>query len=167
MLIHSPSILRAAPTSGQRYLETRSRLAKRLAEGTPFQHIQIIDDMALDANVLAGLLRKVLGYDVTISVSRGCSSVRDQWQARMPDLVFLDDRLGPAGSANIHLPQIRRMGYAGPIVVMSGLMTRERRGEVMRLGAFDGVHKDDLVGAAVIELLLRLIEVQPESGAPA
>lgn len=161
-----PTILRSAPqTSGRTYLEVRSRLAKRLAEGTPFRHIQIIDDTVLDGNVLAGLLRKVLGYDITISVSRSLSTVRDQWAERQPDVVLLDDRLGPAGSANIHLPQIRRMGFSGPIVVVSGLMTRERRGEVVRLGAFDGVHKDDMVGAAVLELLLRLIDAQADSGA--
>jgi DNA-binding response OmpR family regulator len=161
MQTEPPTILRAAPTSGQKYLEMRSRFAKKLAEGTPFQRIQIIDDTALDGNVLAGLLRKALGYEVAILVARGFGPVRGQWADGLPDLLFLDDRLGPSGSANIHLPQVRRMGFAGPIVVMSGLMTRERRAEVVRLGAFDGVHKDDLVGAAVLELLLRVIETGP------
>jgi DNA-binding NtrC family response regulator len=166
MVLVTPTIARAAPKmSGREYLETRSRLAKRLADSAPFQCIQIIDDAALDGNVLAGLLRKALGHDVRLLTSRGLATVREQWADGLPDLVFLDDRLGPAGSANIHLPQVRRMGFSGPIVVMSGLMTRERRAEVVRLGAFDGMHKDDLVGAAVLELLVRLADAGPGAGA--
>lgn len=145
-------------SAGRAYLAQRSALAKRLAAGYPYRHIQIVDDCSLDGDVLASLLRKVLGADVRIMTARSIAAAREQWQQRRPDLMFLDDRLGPAGSANIHLPQLRRLGFNGPIVVMSGLMGRERRGEMIRLGAVEAVHKDDLVSARLIELLLLVID---------
>jgi CheY-like chemotaxis protein len=118
----------------------------------------VVDDTTLDGDVVAGILRKVLGPEVTITTARSIGTAQDAWRDGQPDLIFLDDRLGPSSSANIHLPQLRRVGFNGPIVVMSGMMTRERRGEMIRLGAEEAVHKDDLVSARVIELLLLLID---------
>jgi DNA-binding NarL/FixJ family response regulator len=148
----------AAPPRGSEYLETRSKLSKTLSENMPFRRIQIVDDTQFDADVLAGRLRKVLGRDVTLDIARNLNALHKQWADQKPDLVFLDDRLGQTGSATVHLPALRRMGFTGSIVIVSGLMLRDRRAELMRLGAFEALHKDDLDTETLIRLLLQLID---------
>jgi hypothetical protein len=155
----------AANSAGKDYLEKRSRLTKLLSERPPFQRIQLIDDSQFDADVLAGGLRKVLGRDIAIDISKSITALHRQWAVARPNLIFLDDRLGHTGSATNSLPSIRRMGYTGIIVVVSGLMTRERRAELMRLTATEALHKDDLDSMRLIELLLQLTD--PNSGSAA
>ena len=54
------------------------------------------------------------------------------------------------------------MGFNGAIVIVSGLMLRDRRAEMMRPGAFEALHKDDLDTETLIRLLLQTID----KGAP-
>jgi DNA-binding NarL/FixJ family response regulator len=150
-------LMTASQPRGAEYLETRSKLAKALSDTVPFRRIQIVDDTQFDADVLAGRLRKVLGRDVVLESARNLNMLHKQWAEQKPDLVFLDDRLGQTGSATVHLPSLRRMGFMGSIVVVSGLMLRDRRAELMRLGAFEALHKDDLDTERLIRLLLQLI----------
>ena len=151
-------MLIAAPSRGSTYLETRSRLAKALSESTPFQRIQIVDDTQFDADVLAGLLRKILGRETGIDIARNLNTLHRQWTESRPDLVFLDDRLGHMGSATVNVPNLRRMGFTGPLVVVSGMMLRERRAELMRLGVHEALHKDDLDSERLIRLILQLLD---------
>lgn len=113
-------LITTAPSRGSTYLETRSRLAKALSESTPFKRIQIVDDTQFDADVLAGLLRKILGRETAIEIARNLNMLHRQWAEQRPDLVFLDDRLGQMGSATVNIPNLRRMGFTGPLVVVSG-----------------------------------------------
>jgi DNA-binding NarL/FixJ family response regulator len=156
----------ASPPRGSEYLETRSKLAKSLSENMPFKRIQIVDDTQFDADVLAGRLRKIVGRDVALEIARNLNALHKMWAEQKPDLVFLDDRLGQTGSATVHLPALRRMGFVGPIVIVSGLMLRDRRAELMRLGAFEALHKDDLDSERLIRLLLQLIEGGNAPAAP-
>lgn len=146
---------------GQSYLERRSELARRLSERPGFKSITIIDDVQFDADVLSGTLRRVLGREIDITTSRSIMALHKLWEAGMPDLVFMDDRIGHIGTAATHVPVLRKMGYLGPIVVVSGLMTRERRAQIIQLGAVDMLHKDDLDTLTVMELLLRLLGARP------
>ena len=155
-------MLLTAPSRGASYLETRSRLAKALSESTPFNRIQIVDDTQFDADVLAGLLRKILGRETAIDIARNLNTLHRQWADSRPDLVFLDDRLGQMGSATVNVPNLRRMGFTGPLVVVSGMMLRERRAELMRLGVHEALHKDDLDSERLIRLFLQLLD----SGTP-
>jgi CheY-like chemotaxis protein len=146
------------PPRGSKYLETRSELSKALSERLPYRRIQIVDDTQFDADVLAGRLRKVLGREVVLDVARNLNTLHKQWAETMPDLVFLDDRLGHMGTATVHVPALRRMGFQGAIIIVSGLMLRDRRAELMRLGAFEALHKDDLDTETLIRLLLQLMD---------
>lgn len=143
------------------YLEKRSLLAKQLSERDAFKRVCIIDDRSLDADVLAGLLRRIIDRDLDIEITRSLLSLHTSWTAAKPDLVFLDDRLGHIGNASTHLPNLRRLGYTGPIVIISGMMTRQRRAELMGLGAVDALHKDDLDALVMMDLLLRLSSPRP------
>lgn len=144
--------------TGRDYLEKRSRLAKRLGEVASFKRIQIVDDNKFDGDVLASALRKVLGREVEIEIARTVNALHRQWASTRPDLLFLDDRLGPSGNATSTLPVIRKIGYDGPVIVVSGMMTRERRTMVVKLGAFDTLHKDDFDTLSLIEILLRVLQ---------
>jgi DNA-binding NarL/FixJ family response regulator len=150
--------------TGRNYLERRSRLAKRLSESKGFQRIQVVDDNQFEGDVLASLLRKVLGRAIEIDTARSLTSLPRLWAAAMPDLVFLDDRLGHIASANASIPLIRKYGYRGPIVVVAGLLTRPRRLELARIGASATLHKDEYDTTSVLELLLKLLDVPEDSG---
>ena len=54
---------------------------------------------------------------------------------------------------------IRRAGYTGPIVVISGELTRDRRSALIAKGATDTIHKDDLNSVAIAEVLTRIATV--------
>lgn len=144
--------------TGRDYLQKRSRLAKRLGEVASFQRIQIIDDDQFDADVLAGNLRKILGRDIEIDSARTINALHKKWVGGLPDLVFLDDRLGHTGTANTSMPSLRKMGFEGPVIIVSGMMTRDRRTFLMRLGAFETLHKDDFDTLSLIEILLRVLQ---------
>lgn len=147
--------------NSRNYLEKRSRLAKQLAERDAFERITIIDDRSLDADVLAGLLRRILGRDLEIEIAKSLLVLRTSWTTARPDLVFLDDRLGHIGNASAHIPNLRRLDFTGPIVIISGMMTRQRRAELIGLGAAEALHKDDIDALVMMDLLLRLLD-QPQ-----
>jgi CheY-like chemotaxis protein len=139
------------------YLERRSLLAKQLANRQAFERVCIIDDRALDADVLAGLLRRILGRDLNIEIAKSILTLHTSWATVRPDLVFLDDRLGHLGTASMHIPTLRRLGYNGPIVIISGMMSRQRRAEMIGAGAVEALHKDDVDALVMMDLLLRLL----------
>jgi CheY-like chemotaxis protein len=155
----SPSPLRAARiTTGGDYLERRSALARQLSEQQTFKSITILDDVQFDADVLAGTPRRVLGREIAINTARSLMALHKLWETGLPDLVFMDDRLGHMGNATGHIPALRKLGYLSPIVVVSGMMSRERRAQVMQLGAANMLHKDDLDTLTVMELLVKLLD---------
>jgi CheY-like chemotaxis protein len=148
------------------YLERRSLLAKQLAERQAFERICIIDDRALDADVLAGLLRRILGRESNIEIAKSLLTLHTSWATVRPDLVFLDDRLGHLGTASTFIPALRRLAFTGPIVIISGMMTRQRRAELIGAGAAEALHKDDVDALVMMDLLLRLLGPPPQPSTP-
>jgi CheY-like chemotaxis protein len=146
----------AAQPTGRHFLERRSRLMRKLIDHVHLNSVHIIDDSRFDAEVLASNLRKVVGRDVRIAISLAASNLKSEWGGRYPDVVFIDDRLGHGATALSVMPQLRRMGFDGPMVAVSGLLTPRRRGELVRAGASDVLHKDDFNSLRLIELLLAL-----------
>lgn len=155
----------AGATPGRDFLEQRSRLMRKLIDHVHLSSVHIIDDSRFDADVLASNLRKILGRDLRIAISLAAASLKNQWGERHPDVVFIDDRLGPGTTALTVMPLLRRMGYAGPMVAVSGLLTPQRRAELVRAGAGGTLHKDDYNSLRLIELLLDLFAPgQDETG---
>jgi hypothetical protein len=65
------------------------------------------------------------------------------------DLVLLDDYMGPVDRATDAMPLIRRAGYVGPVVVISGGLTRARHNELMQIGVAAAPNKDDLDSGSI------------------
>ena len=144
--------------SGRDHLELRSRLKIRLAEATTVHSILIIDDTVFDADVLSSTLRLVFGQAIRIRHIRHLRDIRKAILDEMPQLLFLDDRLGHGTSAEVSLNQIRVAECTCRAIVVSGLLTRARHTELMKLGVADVVHKDDINAARLSEAILKVLD---------
>lgn len=107
-------------------------------------YILVLDDNPTDAQWLAVKLRLVVGRDVRIEQSQALGGSLVAIERRPPAILFLDDFLPPRETALTTMPLIRRIGYAGPIIVFSGVMTSRRAHLLLAAGACDAVAKDDL-----------------------
>jgi DNA-binding NarL/FixJ family response regulator len=117
--------------------------------------ILIVEDENFGANRLQATLHLVLGRETTIRRAATLGTALDGIIAALPDLLFLDDYLKPSDTALQTIPFLRRAGYLGPIVVVSGEVDRARRVELRSAGAVDAIHKDDLDSTMVFEALAR------------
>ena len=144
---------------GADYLVEKSDLA-RVSKGLPkFRDIVVFEDNERESNRMLATLRTMLGYeDIEVRRARTLNSGIDLLIAKLPDLVLLDDRMGPIDRAQDSLPMIRRAGFNGPVVIISGELTRDRRIELMKLGAAEAVHKDDLDSGSIGKVMMRLAE---------
>lgn len=138
------------------HLRARSQLTKSVRDLPPIKDILIIDDEPADARWLISALRLVCGQETTIRHAGTLGSALDELKAAPPRVVFLDDHLSPVDSAQSTLPFLRRAGYEGPVVMVSGALTRTRIAELVRLGAVATLHKDDVDSRLVAELLLSI-----------
>lgn len=117
----------------------------------------IVDDEALDSDRLLATLRVMLGYEVLVRRANSVDRMLFEVTEKQPDLVFLDDILKPSDDATKSLPLLKAANYIGPIVVISGQVTKTRRATLMGLGAFDVIHKDDVDSVRLTEVLQRLL----------
>lgn len=117
--------------------------------------ILIVEDENFDANRLQATLHLVLGRETSVRRANSLGSAIDNVIQSLPDMVFLDDYLKPSDTATDTIPFLRRAGYLGPIIVISGEVDRARRVELRAAGASDAIHKDDLDSAKVAEALAR------------
>ena len=147
-----------AKRAGSDHLEHRSRLKMRLAVLPPITNILIVDDTVFDADVLASTLRLVFDPDMRIRHVRHLRDIRKAVMDEVPSLIFLDDRLGHGTSAEVSLNVIRTAKCLTRPIVLSGMLTRARRIELLRLGVADVVHKDDINVARLSEAVLKVLE---------
>jgi DNA-binding NarL/FixJ family response regulator len=101
-------------------------------------------------------LRVILGYDVNVRRASTLGSALDCVIANLPELIFLDDLLKPSDTASHTIPFLRRAKYDGPIIVVSGQVTRNRKAELISLGATDVIHKDDVDSVRLAQALARV-----------
>lgn len=146
----------ASGTSGGDFLARKSDVTRLRAALPPLNDVLIIEDEALDSDRLTATLRLIYGYELSVRVARTIATSVDAVMASKPQLVFLDDVLKPADSASQTLPYLRRAGFEGPVVVVSGQVTRQRRQQLLDAGAQDVIHKDDVDSVRLGEALLRL-----------
>lgn len=144
--------------TGAEYLVEKSDLARLSKEMPKFRDIVVFEDERLDSDRLLATLRTIYGYEIEVRRARTLTSGVDLLLAKLPDLVLLDDYMGPTDRADDALPLIRRSGFAGPIVVVSGELNRNRRTELLRLGVADAINKDDLDSGSIGKILLQLAE---------
>jgi DNA-binding NarL/FixJ family response regulator len=143
---------KTGPT-GSEFLARKSDLTRMRQRIPGLKEVLVIDDNNFDADSLRASLNMMFGYNLTMRRAKSLGSALDCVIERKPDLVFLDDILPPTDTAATSIPFLRRSGFEGPIIVVSGEMTRNRRQELLRLGASDVIHKDDLDSVRISEAL--------------
>lgn len=147
--------------TGGDYLAKRSGVTKSRADLPGITDILIVEDETFDADRLKATLHLMFGYDVQIRRAATLGRALDEVIARRPEVVFLDDVLKPSDNAAQTLPFLRRAGYDGPVIVVSGQVTRHRKTVLMEAGAADVIHKDDVDSVRVAEALHRVFDNKP------
>lgn len=142
-------------TTGSGHLTKRSDLASARAKQEQPVEILIIDDEPLDAERLTATLHVLFGYQVQIRWARSLGDAVKSLAERLPTLTFLDDILKPSDDAFLSIPELRRAGYEGPIIVVSGAVTQSRRSRLIAGGASDVIHKDDVDSVRLAEAVDR------------
>lgn len=149
--------------SGGEHLEKRSELLRTEMGLHQLSDILVVEDEKRDADRIQATLRLMVGYgELDVRTASTISTAVDAVLERQPQLVLLDDALKPSDTATDTIPFLQRAGYAGPIVVISGQVTRRRRTELMQAGATDVIHKDDVESVKIRECLAKIF---PEEAA--
>lgn len=143
-------------TCGGSHLARKSALVRARARLDGLRDILLIEDEAPDAERLTATLRVLLGYETKIRWASSLGDAVDSIIALKPSIVFLDDILKPSTDALQSIPLLRGVGYAGPIIVVSGLATRSRRASLLQEGANNVIHKDDVDSVSVGEAIAGL-----------
>jgi DNA-binding response OmpR family regulator len=142
--------------TGADFLVLKSDLAKTRKELPSYKDILIVEDENKDANRLIATLRGMFGYDLDVRRAKTLSVALEMVLKQPPELVLLDDYLGPSDTAADSIPMIRRAGFAGSIVVISGALDRDRKAALIARGATDTIHKDELNSVAIAAVLTRI-----------
>jgi DNA-binding NarL/FixJ family response regulator len=151
-------------SSGGNFLAKKSDINKLRKELPSLKDVLVIEDENLDADRLKATLRVMFGYDLEVRRAATLAAAVDCVMTRKPDLVFLDDMLKPSDTALDSIPFLRRASFEGPIVVVSGQVTRNRRAKLMEAGASEVIHKDDVDSVRLAEALLRVLVPEKTSG---
>ena len=142
--------------AGSQILADRHDASQHQDGYSSLSDILIVEDSDIDGDRLRATLHLILGRDVAIRRATTLASALDRVLEQVPEIVFLDDYLKPTDSAVDSIPFLRRAGYEGHIVVISGEVTRARETELKGLGASTVLHKDDVDSAKVAEALRTL-----------
>lgn len=142
--------------SGAEFLDKKSAL-NRDSQGLPsISNVLVVDDESIDADRMLGTLRVIYGYDIELLRAATLKAAIELVMAKLPDIIFLDDILKPSDDAGQSIPLLRRAGYAGPIIIISGQVTKTRRQLLLATGADGVIHKDDVDSVKVREALIEL-----------
>jgi DNA-binding NarL/FixJ family response regulator len=152
--------------SGGDFLAKKSDLMRARTGMPALKDVLIVEDEDADADRLKATLRVMFGYDIEVRRAATLGAAIDSVMAKSPEFVFLDDVLKPSDEAHQTIPFLRRAGYEGPIVVVSGRINRQRRATLLGAGANDVIHKDDVDSVRLTEALTRVFAAA-EAPAPA
>ena len=104
--------------SALRVLVERSRLMNEMKDVPRFHSILIVEDDPRDNDSLASKLRGLFGHDTIIRQCLTLGTAMDAVSGEQPDLVFLDDRLGPIDRAEKTVPLLRKAQCVATIIVV-------------------------------------------------
>lgn len=145
--------------SGGDFLAKKSDIVHLSKQLPKLTNVLIVEDENFDADRLRATLRVILGYEINLRRASTLGAALDAVIAKQPELVFLDDLLKPSDTASHTIPFLRRAKYEGPIIVVSGQVTRARKAELIGLGATDVIHKDDVDSVRLVEALARVYKL--------
>ncbi|MDX2307078.1 MAG: response regulator [Hyphomicrobium sp.] len=146
-----------AERSGRDFLAKKSDVVRMRKSLPALTNVLVVDDEAGDADRLRATLRVMFGYEIDVRRAATLGLAVDAVLAQRPEIVFLDDILKPSDSATDTIPFLKRAGYDGPIIVISGAVTKKRRLALMDCGASDVIHKDDLDSVRLAEALIAIV----------
>lgn len=146
----------ASIETGGDFLERKSTVNKQRTTLPQLTDVLVIDDCDVDAKRLTATLRVILGYDIQVRRASTVATALDCVIEQQPDLIFLDDVLKPSDSATVTIPFLRHAGYTGPIIVVSGEITRSRQVELRASGATEVIHKDDVDSVRLTEAMVQV-----------
>ncbi len=147
-------------TSGGDFLARRNLATLGKGELPELRDVLLVEDESFDARRLSATLHIVLGRNVELRIANTLDQAIDAVLQATPDMVFLDDYLKPNDSALETIPLLRRAGYEGPIVIVSGEVDRPRLLELRKVGANCAIHKDDVNSVKVSEALQQAFAVE-------
>lgn len=137
-----------------RVLVQRSRVALAMKSVPPYSNVLVVEDNPRDADRLASTLRSVFGYELKVRQCRTLGTALDAVMDDQPDLVFLDDRMGPLDRAEKSVPFLHTAGCKATIIVVSGHVDRRRRAQLLTLGVGDVIDKDELDSLSICQALI-------------
>ena len=140
--------------SGVRVLLNRSKLSHAMKELPGFSRIVIVEDNQRDSDRLASTLRAIFGYDTVVRQCKTLGTALDAVLADQPEIVFLDDRLGPIDKAEKSVPFLRTAQSIAMIIVVSSYVDRRRRAEIIKLGVDEVIDKDELDSTSICQAIL-------------
>ena len=138
---------------GGDFLTRKSDVIKTRLGLPALKDVLIVEDDANAADRLRATLHVMLGYGLIQRRATTLGGAVDCVMERRPEVVFLDDYLKPSDNASHTIPFLRRAGFEGPIIVISGEVDRARQTVLMTAGAIDVIHKDDLDSVRIAEAL--------------
>lgn len=156
----------SSSSSGGDFLAKKSALVRAKAGLPKLADVLVVEDAPIDSERMLGTLRVMFGYDLKVRTAATLATALDAVMASRPDIIFLDDILKPSDDAAQTIPFLLRAGYAGPIVVISGQVTRTRRSVLMAAGATDVIHKDDVDSVRLTETLQRVFAATKNPAKP-
>ncbi|HPG89276.1 MAG TPA: response regulator [Hyphomicrobium sp.] len=142
--------------SGGEFLAKKSAVTRSRQTLPKLTDVVVVDDENIDVDRMFATLRVMFGYDLNMRRAATAGAAVDAVIAAKPDIIFLDDILKPSDDAAHTIPFLRRTGYQGPIVVISGQVTRTRRATLLQAGATEVIHKDDVDSVRLTEALHRV-----------
>lgn len=148
----------SSSNSGGDFLAKKSEIMRARQSLPALKDVLVVEDENLDADRMFATLRVMFGYDVQVRRASTLAAAVDAVLQRKPELIFLDDILKPSDDASQTIPFLRRAGYEGPIVIVSGQATRNRRTVLLAAGATDVIHKDEVDSVRLSEALTRVFK---------
>lgn len=145
-----------AKSTGGNFLARKADVTKTRMGLPAVSDFLVVEDENFDADRLRATLHIMFGYEIVVRRAKTLGSALDAVIERAPEVIFLDDYLKPNDNATHTIPFLRRCGYTGPIVVVSGEVDRQRRGILVKAGAIDVIHKDDLDSVRIAEAMTRM-----------
>jgi DNA-binding NarL/FixJ family response regulator len=142
--------------TGGHFLARKSALAIARQKMPRFTNFLVVEDNTLEADRLKATLHSIFGYEIVVRHAPTLGTALDRVIERKPDIVFLDDHLKPADNAGDLIPMLRRCEYLGPIIVVSGMLNRQRAATLVAAGAALAIHKDNLDSGSIAEALAQI-----------
>jgi hypothetical protein len=105
---------------------------------------------------LAEILR-MLRPDATVLELTGLGSTIDAVIDGPPILILLGGAIDRQTSAEMCLPFLQRVGYLGPVIVVSSALDLRRSAELLKLGASATIHRDQVDMPSLKALLADLL----------